>query len=180
MDKKEKAKQYYESNKEAIKAKSKARRANKKASMTVEELAIHKEKERIKNAIHYQKNRDRILGYKRKYREINKERLNESVRSKRAKADVKPHDYLKRNYGITYDDYVQMLKAQNGVCAICGKAEEKKRLAVDHCHNTGKIRGLLCGMCNTAIGKLNDDVQLLRKAIQYLEKAWLQARHKEV
>lgn len=170
MNKKKQAKNYYENNKEFIKAKTKARRAKQKDGMTPQELAIYKEKERIKNAENYQKNKDRILEYKKKYREKNKERLNESVRKKRASLVSKPHDYLKRNYGITHDDYLQMLKTQNGLCAICSKAEEKRRLAVDHCHHTGKIRGLLCGKCNTAIGKLNDNVCLLKKAIQYLEK----------
>ena len=180
MDKKSKAKAYYEKNKEAIKLKAKARLERQKQEMTPEQMAIHKEKERQKNAKNYQENRERILGYKKKYRENNKEELNARIRDKRSKASIKPYDYLKRDYGLTYDQYLCMLKSQGGVCAICGKAEEKRRLAVDHCHNTGVIRGLLCGMCNTAIGKLNDDVNLLKKAIEYLEKPWQQAQRKEV
>lgn len=180
MDKKSKAKAYYEKNKEAIRLKTKARRESQKQEMTPEEFAIYKEKERQKNAKNYKENRERILGYKKKYRENNKEEINARIREKRSKMEVKPFDYLKRGYGLTYDQYLEMLKSQSGVCAICGKAEQKRRLAVDHCHHTGAIRGLLCGLCNTAIGKLNDDVNLLKKAVEYLEKTWPQARHKEV
>jgi hypothetical protein len=80
---------------------------------------------------------------------------------------------LKHRYGITTDDYDTMLVEQNGVCAICkvntagGRGSESK-LAVDHDHTTGKVRGLLCGMCNQGIGMFKDDVFLLEKAINYL------------
>lgn len=84
---------------------------------------------------------------------------------------------LKKTFGITYETYKQMEVAQNGVCAICGQTETfthhmtKKiaNLAVDHCHKTGKIRGLLCHKCNHGLGKFDDDVSLLRKAATYLE-----------
>lgn len=76
---------------------------------------------------------------------------------------------LKSKFGITPDDYDVMFNQQNGVCAICNKPEaQNKRLAVDHCHHTYKVRGLLCSMCNTGIGKLNDDPDLLDKAAKYL------------
>ena len=83
---------------------------------------------------------------------------------------------LKRYYGITKDQYFEMHERQNGVCVICDKPEvsvDKKtqkirRLAVDHCHTTGKIRGLLCGSCNKALGSFKDSIELLNKAINYL------------
>jgi hypothetical protein len=75
---------------------------------------------------------------------------------------------LRRTYNITESEYDKMLKEQNEVCKLCGKPPSKKRLAVDHCHKTGKIRGLLCSFCNTGIGMLKDDVVLLQKAIEYL------------
>lgn len=62
-----------------------------------------------------------------------------------------------------------MLREQGGTCAICHGTETVGRLAVDHCHSTGRVRGLLCTNCNQAIGKLKDDSQLLRNAINYLE-----------
>lgn len=85
------------------------------------------------------------------------------------------HGYiLKKRFGISRKDYESMLGAQDGVCAICGNPEVVKirgellGLAVDHCHATGKIRGLLCSSCNTAIGLMKDDVNLLNSAIKYL------------
>lgn len=69
-------------------------------------------------------------------------------------------------------EYEALLRAQNGVCAICGNEEgvAGRRLAVDHCHATGKIRGLLCALCNTGIGKLGDSSSALRRAVEYLER----------
>lgn len=80
---------------------------------------------------------------------------------------------LQKAYGIGYQEYLTMLEIQNGACAICGTTDTGNRKAfhVDHCHKTGKVRGLLCGNCNSGIGNLRDDVQLLKRAIQYLESA---------
>jgi len=83
---------------------------------------------------------------------------------------------LAKNYGITVEEYNALLRRQSGVCGICGKDEPAEhgrtgkqfRLAVDHCHETGVVRGLLCQKCNRAIGLLGDDPQALRKAISYL------------
>ena len=64
-----------------------------------------------------------------------------------------------------------MLEAQNGVCAICGEARpEERTLHVDHDHETGAIRGLLCVRCNNAIGDLRDDNDLARKLADYLDR----------
>lgn len=80
-------------------------------------------------------------------------------------------------YGLTPEQYVEMLDKQGGVCAICKKPEaKKKRLAVDHDHSCcsgikscGKcIRGLLCSLCNNGLGSFQDDVQALRAAVDYL------------
>jgi len=73
---------------------------------------------------------------------------------------------LKKKYGLTLLDYDLMVDEQGGQCAICG-AEEK--LYVDHDHNTGKIRGLLCNTCNRAIGLLKDDSLTVYKAAEYVE-----------
>ncbi len=83
---------------------------------------------------------------------------------------------LKRKYGITLQDYEIIHEKQNGECAICNSPEttiEKstgniRRLAVDHCHVTGKVRGLLCAACNTSLGKFKDSPDILSKAIAYL------------
>ena len=83
---------------------------------------------------------------------------------------------LSTTYGMTVAEYNELLDAQGHVCAICGREEpgahgrtgKKFRLSVDHCHDTGRIRGLLCQRCNRAIGLLGDDPVTLRKAITYL------------
>lgn len=81
-------------------------------------------------------------------------------------------------YGLTIEGYERLFAEQGGACAICRKPEVVRQprrvtgaepLAVDHCHRSGKVRGLLCMKCNTAIGKLNDDPALLRSAAAYLE-----------
>lgn len=87
------------------------------------------------------------------------------------------HRYkLKNRYGISIVEYNTLLKSQNGVCAICEQLETKKMkntlqyLSVDHCHKTGKNRGLLCDSCNRTLGNMKDDIVLFRKAMGYLIK----------
>ena len=77
--------------------------------------------------------------------------------------------YLKR-YGLTLEDYNRMFEAQSGRCAICSVSVEGARLCVDHDHGTGKVRGLLCSLCNRALGQFRDSTELLRKAIAYLKE----------
>lgn len=77
---------------------------------------------------------------------------------------------LARRYGITIDEYDTLHEQQDGVCAICNQPPpDGQRLVVDHCHDTGRIRGLLCSRCNTAIGFLGDDPCLVATAASYLE-----------
>lgn len=75
--------------------------------------------------------------------------------------------YIQR-YGITLEQYNEMFKKQDGKCAICLKTEDR-RLAVDHCHKTGKVRQLLCTNCNQGLGQFFDDKDLLQKALNYLD-----------
>ncbi len=84
---------------------------------------------------------------------------------------------FQRAYGITLDDYNTLFEDQGGCCAICGVHETEltgrrngRRLHVDHCHEKGKVRGLLCGLCNPAIGGLKHDKDVLLRAIDYLER----------
>lgn len=82
----------------------------------------------------------------------------------------KRKQYL-RNYGITEEDYQSLLEAQGGVCAICGGTDwsgSKGTPSIDHCHESGKVRGLLCMGCNVALGRFKDDIELLARAIEYL------------
>ena len=84
---------------------------------------------------------------------------------------IKRTDYnLQKAYGISSEQYQEKLKYQNYGCAICGKKQTTKALAVDHCHTTGKIRSLLCGPCNTGLGQFQDNPDLLLKAAEYLKE----------
>ena len=78
---------------------------------------------------------------------------------------------FKRQYGISLEQYEEMLQNQGHGCAICGAkkpSERTKYFAVDHCHDTGKVRGLLCTKCNRGLGLFNDRTDMLQKAIKYL------------
>jgi hypothetical protein len=80
--------------------------------------------------------------------------------------------YLKRVFGITLEEYNNLMVKQNNCCAICGEPPVigEKSFPVDHDHETGKVRGLLCRGCNVGIGNLKDSVELLEKAIMYIKK----------
>ena len=79
---------------------------------------------------------------------------------------------LKNRFNLTEIEYQMMLEAQKNSCAICGIHESKveKRLSVDHCHSTGKIRGLLCADCNFMLGWSRDNIENLQKGITYLQQ----------
>ena len=76
---------------------------------------------------------------------------------------------LKKKYGITLEQYEAMFDEQKGVCYICKNESLNKRLSVDHCHKTGKIRRLLCDKCNMTLGLVNDSQELLKQFIFYLK-----------
>lgn len=107
----------------------------------------------------------------KRYRDTHPNRSN--LIWQRANPDRIKH-YNLRKFGITIDQYIELNKAQLGLCAICKKPEnENKSLAVDHCHTTGKVRGLLCAKCNQGLGSFKDDTERLTNAIKYLTKAQL-------
>lgn len=78
-------------------------------------------------------------------------------------------------YGITEVEYELLLESQHGVCAACGKSETAKfrnslaMLSVDHCHETGKARGLLCHRCNRVLGHIGEDPEVLRGLLRYID-----------
>lgn len=82
-------------------------------------------------------------------------------------------DYNLRRYDITSQEYDRLLSAQGGACACCGATQNRdgKRLFVDHDHETGAIRGLLCRKCNAGIGALGDDIAGVERALAYLKRA---------
>lgn len=111
----------------------------------------------------------------------NKDGLNGSCRKCRNKKTImwqrlnprtKRNTHLKSKFGITIDQFNELLAKQNHCCAICMSPTPKGRgtFHVDHCHETGKIRGILCHDCNTGIGKLGDSLESVKKAVSYLER----------
>lgn len=90
--------------------------------------------------------------------------------------EAKQKFHLKYTFGITAEQYAAMLSEQGGVCAICKEREtftrngKRRQLCVDHCHSTGRNRGLLCGKCNVALGYFLDSQELLQSAIAYLSR----------
>ncbi|MFE4966081.1 endonuclease VII domain-containing protein [Streptomyces sp. NPDC056660] len=89
-----------------------------------------------------------------------------STSCKACRATKSRADHLKRNYGLTEAERDALVVAQYGLCAICLTAPP---IHVDHCHKTGRVRGVLCFNCNSAIGKLRDDPDAARRAAAYLE-----------
>ena len=108
----------------------------------------------------YKNNREKHYANNRKWIAKNPE--------KRAAAHLKNH--LRTKYNITPEQYAEMLTKQDGKCAICGREPNwgKKKLDVDHCHKTGKIRGLLCSDCNIGLANFKDSPELMQKATNYV------------
>jgi len=105
---------------------------------------------------HYLKHRKEVIERTRKYAVKNKHKIQKWMA-----------DYLfKKRYGITLEDYNELLIKQKGRCAICGSLPKHRRLDIDHDHKTGQIRGLLCNRCNQGLGYLG---QVLKKAMDYLK-----------
>jgi len=103
--------------------------------------------------------------YLKEYVKNNKDKIKNY--SSRTSAEWKKRN-IARRYNITIEQYNEMLTSQNGLCLLCDK--EPKKIVVDHCHKTGKVRGLLCDECNRGIGLLKENVEVLQKAISYLNK----------
>ena len=123
------------------------------------------------NKNYYKQNRDKILQQAKEYREDNQEKLKQYRQNN---PEIRKNSRLKYEFGITLELYDEMFEKQNGVCDICGLPETKVirgkivSLAVDHDHETGKIRGLLCHSCNVSLGGFKDSPELLISAIGYL------------
>jgi len=82
---------------------------------------------------------------------------------------------IRRAYGIEPENYYRMLEDQGGGCAICKSKvpgyNKKRRFAIDHCHTTGKVRGVLCHPCNKALGSFKDDPEIMLEAVAYIKKS---------
>lgn len=104
-----------------------------------------------------------------------KNKIKNSIKAKeyyKNNKDQVRNNQLKLNYGITLKDYNALLKNQNDCCAICNnhKSLFKKSLSVDHCHETGVVRKLLCKNCNIVLGIIKENVDVLSKMIDYIKK----------
>jgi hypothetical protein len=117
---------------------------------------VHKEQIRSRRRAYREAHKEQMRGYMKVYNKTHKERLRKQSREYR--------------YGVTPEMYEGLSREQSGRCAICRQSPIRRHLAVDHCHDTGVIRGLLCHRCNTAIGLLRNDAAKCRHAAEYLEK----------
>jgi hypothetical protein len=148
---------------------------------------------------HYEENREKILEYKKEYdfrnRDVIREKAAHYNKTEMAKENQKRHREknrdkinarnrlwyhyeggkeiewernIRRKYGISGQDYFDLLSSQNNCCAICF-APALGKLDIDHNHETGTVRGLLCRSCNTALGKFKESKDLIKRALAYLE-----------
>jgi len=134
---------------------------------------VDKEKKKEYDKNYYLKNKIKFRNSDKKYKEKNRELLREKNAVYRKNNPSVAYlsrrkAQLKMRFNISLNEYDNLLDKQGGVCKICKTKESRKVLCVDHNHNTGKIRGLLCSKCNRGIGLLGDNIDLLKVAIKYL------------
>lgn len=146
--------------------KKKQYRANKKAHQAgcKRWAEANKERRAATDKIWRENNKERKSAMDKKYQRENADRLRIQSRA----------SHLKRKFGITIERYDELLAAQGGVCRICstdqpGGPDKAASFAVDHDHNSGAVRGILCFACNTAIGLFKESPEILNNAADYLE-----------
>lgn len=144
-----------------------------KQEKTVSEFYVRKDPTRAK----YQKCKPCILEERRRDYHKDKTKYQEQAKRYRLKNPLaKRNTKLKQAYGIGIEEYEAILKSQGGVCAGCKRNVTWKRcgktmpMNIDHCHKTGQIRGILCLHCNRGLGCAEDNIQILKNWINYLEK----------
>ena len=147
---------------------------------TKEYYRKHREEDLERSRKYYLKNKDilkpKLKEYTKSYYKNNKEKIKEQ----RLQNKEKIKDYkLKYIYGISLKEYKQKLETQKGKCVICNGDDKNRSLSVDHNHNTGEIRDLLCSRCNRDImGKIEKEgpykaIQILENTISYINKWFL-------
>jgi hypothetical protein len=115
-----------------------------------------------------------VAEYNKKYRADHKEQSRASKKrwrdKNKGKIDHRKHN-IKKKYGISMDEWNALFISQGSRCAICSSEQHKStNWHTDHCHTTGIIRGILCGPCNTGLGKLGDSADRVFRAFEYLRK----------
>jgi hypothetical protein len=129
-------------------------------------------KAKIRAAAHawYQNNKEAAAAHQREYQHTHREQENEArLRRRATRYEVERSGAVQRLYGISREKYLQMDKDQGGHCAICGNKEGRRKLDVDHDHVTGKVRALLCSRCNTVLGLMDESIEKMQLAIEYLK-----------
>jgi hypothetical protein len=130
---------------------------------------------KVYNRQRWQENKDVLYARQRAWVEANAQKVSDYNREyRRANADRIRAGKLLNAYGIPQGQYEAMLEAQGGACAICGSDTPRSKAAnhfhVDHCHGSGRVRGLLCSPCNTGLGKFRDDPVVMLRAVEYLNE----------
>ena len=105
---------------------------------------------------------------KKAYRANNPEKVAEENRKRRESRGPTRWERVARLYGLSEEGYYDLLQSQGNCCAICKTVHKKYH--IDHCHNSGKVRGILCSKCNTGLGKFNDSPDMLLLAVKYLKE----------
>lgn len=148
--------------------------------MPYKEIEMRRAANRVAAKRWAQNNKERVSAAARAWQLRNPEKVRENAKRWRQNWTPEQRDlYLgrqrertfKQRYGLTLADYKDMLVKQGGHCVLCSRTPEQERygrLNVDHCHETGRVRGLLCTPCNHALGMLGDNVAGLQKAVEYL------------
>lgn len=116
------------------------------------------------------KNREKLTKKAAAWRKKNPEKVRAANLKWESANREKRHAQNIKQFGMSKEQYSQLFVSQKTVCAICWRPSYKKRLAVDHDHQTKKVRGLLCDFCNRGLGMFRDEVSLLERAAKYLKK----------
>jgi hypothetical protein len=110
------------------------------------------------------RNREHLKSWRKDWYSKNKKRVKEYQKEYRAHNKFEKYRKIKEKYGLSKEDYEYLLEIQDYCCAICKK---EKDLCIDHCHQTGRIRGLLCRRCNSVLGQF-DNKDLYKATMEYL------------
>jgi hypothetical protein len=117
----------------------------------------------------YSKNREQTIARVKKWQQENAEHVREYRKRHNAESPERIREgHLRRKFGLTLETYAELLASQGGGCAICGEPEETSSHHVDHDHDTGDVRGILCVRCNNGLGQFKEDPAILATALSYL------------
>jgi hypothetical protein len=172
-------KKYYQEHKEQVATRNKKYYQEHKDNMNKKSHEYHKEHKKEEKEYHKkyrQENHEHIVAHSKNYRQENKEKIVMHRKEYNDAHKKERKEYrIKATFGLTLSEYNKIYISQKGCCAICKIPESEikgrwKSLCADHNHKTGKVRGLLCPKCNTAIGFFQDDSKIVKEVLFYLDK----------